>query len=111
MLWRRRCWHERPTTILLYVRCRVIRYVNRCQRLSLFDAIKVPYALGLMDLQLTKCVAAVVEKLKATPCQDIQEAYLACLDGKMTKTGNLVKCRPLADQLEDCTAKHVGRLD
>jgi len=77
----------------------------------LFDAIKVPYALGLMDLQLTKCVAAVVEKLKATPCQDIQEAYLACLDGKMTKTGNLVKCRPLADQLEDCTAKHVGRLD
>jgi hypothetical protein len=70
-----------------------------------------PAVCSLQGDKLTKCVAAVVEKLKATPCQDIQEAYLACLDGKMTKTGNLVKCRPLADQLEDCTAKHVGRLD
>jgi hypothetical protein len=45
-------------------------------------------------------------KLKETPCDEIRFAYGACLRG-----GSRLSCRHLKEQLEECTAKHLGKLD
>jgi hypothetical protein len=56
--------------------------------------------------QLTACLRETAAKLKETPCEEIRLAYNACL-----KESSRVACRPLKDQLEECTAKHLGKLD
>jgi hypothetical protein len=45
-------------------------------------------------------------KLKETPCDEIRFAFGACLRG-----GSRLSCRHLKEQLEECTAKHLGKLD
>jgi hypothetical protein len=54
------------------------------------------------------CLKSSVEKVQETPCAQIRQSYADCLsDG----SGGRLGCRTIVAQLEDCTAKHVGRLD
>jgi len=57
-------------------------------------------------IQLTECVNKVVTTLEASPCAEIQKDYKACL-----AEGKRVPCKPLKAQLEECSAKHLGKLD
>jgi hypothetical protein len=56
--------------------------------------------------QLNACMTAAAAKLKETPCDEIRLAFNACL-----KRGSRISCHDLKNQLEECTAKHLGKLD
>ena len=58
------------------------------------------------SLQLTACVELVLTKLESSPCAEIQTDYKACL-----ANGKRVPCKPIKEQLEECAAKHLGKLD
>ena len=53
------------------------------------------------------CVTKTSEKIKGTPCEAIQQLYSDCLATKKSR----LNCRTLKLTLEECTAKHIGKLD
>jgi hypothetical protein len=53
------------------------------------------------------CVTKTAEKIKGTPCEAIQQLYSDCLATKKSR----LNCRTLKLTLEECTAKHIGKLD
>jgi hypothetical protein len=58
--------------------------------------------------QLQECVVLSCEKIKETPCEEIRQAYAECFSKAEGLRG---PCRHIAMQLQECTAKHVGKLD
>jgi hypothetical protein len=50
-----------------------------------------------------------MSKLRSTPCGKIQEQYSECLSngGRFKNT----VCFKYREALEECTAKHIGKLD
>jgi hypothetical protein len=52
-----------------------------------------------------------MEKLKDTPCVALRKEYQECL--VVYKSSRIARksCRPIAAALEECTAKHIGKLD
>lgn len=48
----------------------------------------------------------VLTTLEASPCGEIQKDYKACL-----AKGKRVPCKPIKAHLEECSAKHLGKLD
>ena len=53
------------------------------------------------------CLNASVVKLQQTPCHEIRQAFAACL----ARDEGRGPCRGLESKLQECAAKHVGRLD
>jgi hypothetical protein len=51
-----------------------------------------------------------MEAVKPTPCAKIRAAYEECLDKNLGRKKN-TKCLQYVVPLEECTAKHVGKLD
>jgi len=51
-----------------------------------------------------------MDSLKDTPCAEIQSGYAACLEKNFGHHKN-IKCVHFIAPLEECTAKHVGKLD
>jgi hypothetical protein len=48
---------------------------------------------------------------QATPCSKIQAAYEQCLTKHALHHKKNLKCMQYVVPLEECTAKHVGKLD
>jgi hypothetical protein len=52
-----------------------------------------------------------MDKLKETPCDEIRKEYQECLGTYKSSRIARKSCRPIASALEECTAKHIGKLD
>ena len=47
-----------------------------------------------------------IEKLQGTPCAAIRSAYANCMKSK-----GRVACVEFKTKLEECSAKHIGKMD
>lgn len=57
-------------------------------------------------LKVRDCFTKATSKVKDTPCLKLQGAYMDCLSSYSS-----LYCKDLASNLEECSAKHIGKLD
>ncbi|GAX25175.1 hypothetical protein FisN_16Hu012 [Fistulifera solaris] len=56
--------------------------------------------------KMMQCAEETRKRLDATPCDDLYRNYSRCL----SKNPRL-KCQSMMNDLQDCIAKHIGKLD
>ncbi|GKY98554.1 hypothetical protein MPSEU_000812200 [Mayamaea pseudoterrestris] len=64
------------------------------------------YSLELA-IKVSDCILLSNERVKDSPCEEIRQSYMECRKQHRIRG----PCRQLGLMLEECVAKHVGRLD